>query len=112
MKKALVGIAFLVILTAFVAAGFWLGFQVQERLLAKSDRNPVKLETQIATLEVEKTALTDQVTELHRQVEAGVKNQTEKAAQVASLETQVKELKAEVEQLRAKLNPAPNQAVP
>jgi hypothetical protein len=49
MKKALVVIAFLTFLAGFGAAGFFLGFHMQERLLAKSERNPVKLEMQIAT---------------------------------------------------------------
>ncbi|MBL9155136.1 MAG: hypothetical protein JNK37_21820 [Verrucomicrobiales bacterium] len=101
--KALVGIASLIcLLCGIVVGAFFLGFRLQERLLMKSDRNPLRLELQIATLEVENQALTTQIAELQKQVEAGVKGQTERAAQIATLEAQVRDAKAEIESLRSK----------
>ena len=108
MKKALVGIAFLIILAAGIGFGaFFLGFHMQERLLMKSDRNPTRLEMQIATLEVENEALTAQVAELQKQIETGVKAQADRAAQAASLETRLREAQAELEKLKARADTPP-----
>ena len=112
MKRALAVIALLTLLVGTGAAGFFLGFRMQERLLAKSERNPVKLEMQIATLEVEKQTLSAQLAELQKQIEAGVKSQSERAAQVATLEGQWKEAQAELEKLRARVAEPPPAPAP
>lgn len=109
MKATFIGIAVLIALGVAGAGGFLLGYQQYEKSLMASPRSPVKLEMEIATVEQERVALSEQVADLQRQVEAGVKAQADASKAVADLEKALAEQKQELEQARQKLQPNPGQ---
>jgi peptidoglycan hydrolase CwlO-like protein len=103
MKAVLISIGFLIALAAVGAGGFLVGYQQYEKSLQGSNRSPVKLEGQIATLEQEKVGLQAQVNDLLQQVASGVKAQAEASKAVADLEKALAEQKSELKAAREKL---------